>query len=418
VPGFAAFFLFVFFFQIVAARPADAGLGEFKPLLALLAGELRGAFTPVEGRPVEWHLTMAPASGGLRTGEVVITGADISARIALEYEPAIDRFRWRAVEGRLDLGAWVPALATRPDLSSVLSGLSATGIITLTGEGAWENGKATGGLRVELKDGTVRNETEGWALEGVTLQGGGDAAGLFAGIVPIEVGVRTIGTSRFGARALTISGRLKDFEQIEMTAARVEIAGGEVTAEPFAVSLAAPAVSVTLAMERVGLQDLVVFVPTTLSEARGRINGRLNLKWNPTDGVEVGEGSLSLEKSEPTVLRLVSTPGFFTEKVPARFTFLPPGFGILARWFSSPNDAYGALSEIERGKVALRVEVLDVRLTPEGDERGRSASVIIRARPERKGGVIDEVTFEINVAGPLAEVLRLGMQQNLSLQMP
>ncbi|MDF3059877.1 MAG: hypothetical protein K0R17_4092, partial [Rariglobus sp.] len=68
------------------------------------------------------------------------------------------------------------------------------------------------------------------------------------------------------------------------------------------------------------------------------------------------------------------------------------------------------------GKVGLRVDLLEARLTPEGDERGRSASVVIRARPERAGTVIGEVTFEVNVSGPLAEVLKLGMQQGLSLQ--
>lgn len=405
------------FCQTTPARSADSGLEEFKPVLALLAGELRGGFTPVEGRPLTWSVALAPAAGGVRTGEVVVSGADFVVKIMIEYEPARDRLSWRATEGRIDLGAWVPALAARPDLASLLAGLSATGIVTITGEGAWANGVATGGLRAELNEGTVRNEEEGWALEGITLRAGGDAAGLFAGVVPIEIGVRTIGTSRFGARAFTASARVKDFERLELTSARVEIAGGEVTAEPFSVSLAEPVVSVTLAMERVGLQDLVVFVPTALSEARGRINGRLKLKWNATDGVQVGAGSLSLEKSEPTILRLVSTPGFLTEKVPARFSLFPPQLKRLSRWFSTPNEAYGALSEIEQGHVALRVDLLEVRLTPQGDERGRSASVIIRARPERNGGVIGEVTFEINVAGPLAAVLQLGMQQNLSLQL-
>ncbi len=398
---------------------ASVGLDELKPLLALstLTGKLQGVFTPVDGRPLTWTMALRSAEGATRTGEVAVTGADFALRIALEWEPATGHLRWRVIEGRVDLAAWWPALAARPELSSVLSGLSATGLVTITGEGTWAGGVATGGLRAELTHATVRNEAQGWSLDGVSLRVGGDAAELFAGRVPIELAVSTLTTSRFGARALTVSATMDDFARVTVKAARVEIAGGEVTAEPFDMSLSKPTVSVTLVMNRVGLQDLVVFVPTTVSEARGRINGKLRLDWNQADGVQVGAGGLSLEKSEPTVLRLVSAPGFLTEKVPARLPLLPSAWGPLARWFSARNEAYDTLSEIERGKVSLRVDSLDVQLTPEGDERGRSASVFIRTHPEQAGGAVGEVTFQINVAGPLAAVLRLGMNQPLSVQM-
>ena len=402
-------------FQGASLSAAENRLDEFKPWLALLAGELHGVFSPVHGRSLAWGLTWSPGNGAVRKGEVTVTGPDITLKIAVEFEFATGRLRWRAIEGRVDLGAWLPVLATRPELESMLTGLSATGVVIISGDGMWSDGVATGGLRAELAEGTVRNESDGWSLEGVTVRVGGDAAGLFEGRVPFELAVRTISTSRFGARNLTMSATLNNFERIQVNTARVEIAGGEVKAEPFTVSLSKPAIDVNLVMQRVGLQDLVVFAPTALSEARGRINGKLRFKWNSDEGVQVGEGGLELEKSEPTTLRLVSAPGFLTEKVPARFTWLPSCLGPLSRWFSPANPGYKTLSEIERGKLGLRVESLDVRLTPEGDERGRSASVVIRARPEQAGTAVGTVTLEINVAGPLAAVLRLGMNQNLSL---
>lgn len=402
-------------FQSSSLSAAESRLDEFKPWLGLLAGELHGVFTLVDGRPLAWGLTWSSGEGTVRKGEVTVSGADISLKIAVEFEFATGRLRWRATEGRVDLGAWLPVLATRPELKSFLTGLSATGVVTISGEGMWSDGVVTGGLRAELAEGTVRNEAQGWSLEGVIVRVGGDAAGLFKGRVPLELSVRTISTSRFGARTLTMSATLNDFERIEVNAARIEIAGGEVRAEPFSVQLSEPAIDVNLVMARVGLQDLVVFVPTALSEAHGRINGKLRLKWNSAEGVQVGEGGLELEKSEPTTLRLVSTPGFLTEQMPARFTWLPPCFGPFARWFAPANPGYKTLSEIERGKLGLRVESLDVRLTPEGDERGRSASVVIRAHPEQAGTAVGDVTLEVNVAGPLAAVLRLGMRQNLSV---
>jgi hypothetical protein len=55
---------------------------------------------------------------------------------------------------------------------------------------------------------------------------------------------------------------------LAVKAARVEIAGGEVAADPFTVGLSPFSVKVRLRMTRVGLQDVVALVPTMLSDAR------------------------------------------------------------------------------------------------------------------------------------------------------
>ncbi len=406
---------------IAWASPLKSSSGDrllgVLPLAMRLTGDLHGVFVPVPGRPLAWRLALSPAVSDVRTGELTVTGADLALRIVVELRVSTGELRWRIAEGFIDLAGWIPALATRPELSSVLAGVSATGRVTITGEGTWAQGIGTGGLRLEMTDGAARHEAQGWSVDGVTLRAGAEMAELIKGNVSFDLLVGTIGTSRFGARAFSVSGDLKDFARVTVNSTRVEIAGGEVTAEPFSVSLAAPALDTSLMMRRVGLQDLVVFVPTALSEARGRINGKLRLGWSPQDGVEVGTGELSLDGSESTTLRLVSTPGFLTEQVPARFTLLPPWLGPLSRWFSPTNPGYKTLSEIERGKLALRVDSLEVRLTPVGDERGRSASVVIRAAPQQAGTAVGEVTIEVNVAGPLAAVLRMGMKQNFSSQM-
>ncbi len=396
--------------------PSAAPLDTQRSLLGLLAGNLQGIYTPVEGRPLAWSVTFPSAVNTVRTGRLAVTGADFVLRIALEWDITTGHLSWRVDEGRVDLGAWLSALATRADLASVLAGVDATGELMIAGEGTWHDDVTTGGLRMNVNDAIVRNETEGWSVEGITLHAGGDASELLKGHMPIELAVRAISTSRFGARNLRATVVMEDFERIELTSAQIEIAGGEVTAEPFSMSLAKPALSVTLVMKRVGLQDLVVFAPTTFSNASGRINGTLRLDWNQANGVQVGGGRLALEKSEPATVRLVSSPGFLTAQVPARFTLLPAWLGPLARWFSPVNPSYATLSEIEQGKLDLRVESLNVRLTPEGDERGRSASAFLRARPEQTGGAVGEVTFQINVSGPLSSVLRIGIKESFSLQ--
>lgn len=409
-------FVFVLLAWVAGLTGASgAGLAELAPWLVRFSGGLKGVYTPVEGRPLAWSVAWSPAEGAARRGEIAVTGADLALRVMLDFDAADNRLSWRVTEGKVDLAAWLPALSTRPELAEILEGMTATGALVITGEGTVKEDGVAGALNATWADGMLKNEEQGWTLEGVSIRAGGDVAELEQGRVPVEVDVRTISTGRFGARNFLAKARLTEEGNVEVQSVRIEIAGGEVMAEPFAVNLKSQKVGVDLVMSRVGLQDLIVFVPTTLSEARGRINGRLRLDWNPVDGVQIGVGELSLDKSEPTMLRLVSTPGFLTEQVPARFV-LAPWLGPLKGLFSPKNPSYPTLQEIELGKLGLRVDMLEVRLNPDGDEKGRSASVYIRARPEREASAVREVTFEVNVAGPLAEVLRMGMQQNLSVK--
>lgn len=390
---------------------------EIVPWLLRLQGGLKGTYTLTEGRVVEWRLAWREGEAATRHGEIVVSGSELALRIALEFSEKENWLRWRVTEGRVGVARWLAFLATRPELAEALAGATATGALEIAGEGAFDGEGPTGTLTLDWREGTARNDDQDWSVEGINLRIGGDVAKLAAGTVTVQLSVKTLSTSTFGARNLTLDAGLWDFDRVEVAAMKIEIAGGFVSAAPFSFSLEAPVLSVTFDMQRVGLQDLVVFVPATLTEARGRINGKLKLDWNPTDGVQVGAGELLLDKSEQTTLRLAASPGFLTAQVPARFTLLPPGFGPLARWFAPANPSYKTIQDIELGKLGLRVEALEVRLTPEGDPLGRSASIFVRARPEKEGSVIDVVTFQINVSGPLAQVLRLGMEQNFSLEL-
>jgi hypothetical protein len=221
-------------------------------------------------------------------------------------------------------------------------------------------------------------------------------------------------TDRFGARNLSVAAVLNGTRELSVTAARIEIAGGTVETDPFVVKLSPVALNVRLRMTRVGLQDIVALVPTMLSDARGRVDGEVGLSWSEAGGLRVGDGSLSLDEIEPTTLRLAPKPGFLSARVPARFVFIPGLPKPFSRWFSPVNPAYVTLTDIELGKTPLRVHSLKVRLTPEGDGRGRSASVEVVARPDQIDSVVDKVVFTINVSGPLSQVLKFGMNDHIS----
>jgi hypothetical protein len=174
-------------------------------------------------------------------------------------------------------------------------------------------------------------------------------------------------------------------------------------------------VSVNVHFNRIGLQDVAALVPTGFAEARGRIDGAVRIDWSKAAGVQLGAGYLKLRDDEPTVVRLAPSPGLLPEHMPERFGLLPTWLGPPARWLAPVNPAYAELKGIELGQTELRAESLAVRLTPEGDNRGRSARVEMVARPAQPGTAVGKVTFEADVSGPLSALFQLSMDDRTNL---
>jgi hypothetical protein len=384
--------------------------------LAFFTGTLRGE-TKITGLPpLTWTLLAPPAENGKKSARATIAGEGLSLEILLETDPAGDSLAWKILEGRLALGPWFTALAAH--LPPLLSTASATGELRISGGGRLdENFRPLGRVSLACSDATLQNPAEGWTLAGITFAGDFDLGPDLAirSASPATLGIQTITTSRFGARALTLSGQLGENHRLLITAARIEIAGGEIgIPEPFSVPLS-PAVMIDtrVRIQRVGLQDFVALIPSGLSAARGRLNGEVRLQWDQTGGLQLGIGTLSLDEAEPTVIRLARSPGFLTGSMPARIALVR---GFLGRFIYAPNPSLKDLKEIELGEAELQVDSLRIRLTPDGDERGRSAFIEVDARPLQPSGTVKSVTFDINVEGPYSSLLRLGLNQPFTME--
>jgi len=164
----------------------------------------------------------------------------------------------------------------------------------------------------------------------------------------------------------------------------------------------------------VALSELAKLVPTTLAGAQGRVDGRVAMRWTPAAGLALGKGELHVSSDASASLRLAPEPGFLTGRVPRRIALLPAWLGPVARWFSPENPAYETLSKIEQGELPLAVEALEIELYPDGPDAPRTAHVMLAASPP-EGSAVKRVRFNINVAGPLDQVIRLGLSDRLQL---
>ena len=391
------------------------------PRLPPIDGELAGKFsaTAIPGAPpLDWKLRVRATGAGRRSAELSVAASGARLRAEADFDGVTGNGSWKIIESELEAAVWFSVLA--PQFGSSLNGISAEGKMILSGNGVLQNGRPSGMVKLAWSDGALRNSVQGWSLDRVALDGAYefDAAAMSVrSSGPLELTVRTITTKRFGARNVLINALLNENRTLSVSMARIEIAGGEITADPTTLPLSPPVLKLNLRIKNVGLQDIVALVPAALTDARGRIDGEVRVSWSEATGFQVGDGHLGLRNDEPTILRLASLPGFLTSHLPERFALLPAWTGPLARWFAPTNPAYAEMRDIEMGRAELQVQALDVQLTPEGDSQGRSAVVQLSARPARAGGSVKEVTFQINVSGPLAAVLKLGINQGMSVKL-
>jgi hypothetical protein len=392
-------FLFALVALCLAAVTGRAAL----PRLAYF-GALKGALNIPALPPLAWTLEAAPKVAHKQIARFTLTGEGVVLRATITDDATSGIVSWRIDEGRVQLASWAGALAAR--YAPAAGPVSATGEIILSGEGVLDDFQPTGRLTLRFADATVRNETAGWTLDGVSFSGNFSLAPGFsiASADPFEFGIHTISTSRLGARAFSMRGRLESLDSVAIENARIEIAGGEVEADPFIAPLSPLSVDTRVHIKRIGLQDFAQLIPSGLANARGRLDGDLSFAWTPVSGFKLGIGNLSLYEFEPTVLRLAPSPGFLTSHIPARFEFLP---GALGRWLSIRNEVYDNLRDIELGHTDLRVNKLSVNLTPAGDSEGRTASVFMDAGPVDPDSAVKQVIFNVNVSGPLSRLVGL-----------
>lgn len=403
-------------FSFCGALVLSAGAGELK--LPPIAGEISGAFTALAfpGAPkLQWSVKAERVPEGGRKAVLTIEGPGTRLRVNATADEA-GNGRWSVAAGELDLAQWYPVAA--PEIGEAAVAIVAQGEAQLSGGGELHDGQPSGALRMAIENGGLRDAAGAWSVEGLSGRAefrisAGDAPGI-AG--PFEVGIRTITSTRFGARNFFARGRVNNNLTVTLSEARIEVAGGEVVVDAATIPLSPPSIDLNLRINNVGLQDIAALVPSGFSDARGRIDGAVRVSWDEGRGFAVGVGELKLGAHEPAVIRLASSPGFLTDHVPKHFSLLPAWAGPLGKWFRPENPAYRDVEGIELGQTELRVHSLSVRLTPEGDDRGRSASIEITAQPMQASSVVEKVTFQINVAGPLMHVVKLGLEQSFSVE--
>ncbi len=385
------FFAIVFFVAVSCGQAQRA----WPSVEGAIKGEVKlSAQSPVLALP--WTLSFKTEPGSGQTFAFVIEGAGTRVRATGQMNLVTGDGLWRIDDAQLDPAGWFAAVA--PVLAPALAGTVAQGQVVVSGGGTISQGQPIGLIEIEWREGALIHPVQGWKLEGIAFHGmfAVDGAGLsLVSTDPFALRVRTITTARFGARNLGVSARLNAQHALSVLYAQLEIAGGDALVEPCEIPLSPLVFDANVRITRVGLQDIVVLVPTAgVAYARGRIDGLVRAKWSAVTGFQLGIGQLLLRDDEPAIMKLTPFPGLITAQL------------------SAGNPAFAALRRIELGKTPIKLQLLSVEITPEGDAKGRTAKVHIRGAPE-DAQLRAPLDVQLNVVGPLNYLLKLGLDDRM-----
>ena len=364
--------------------------------------------------PLAWRVTSVAEGVGTRL-ELSTTAPGLVLRIeaALPSEKAAGT--WRVAEGAVDVPAWLPVVMARAGPVGLPGDLEAGGRVRLAGSGTWQGAEVRGTVSATLVDGSARSSSQGWEAAAIAVTGELTVSAQGAGLRSARIRVGSFQAAGMVASNLTADVAGAADGRLEIRRLELDVLGGHVSLEPFGFDPAKPALEATANFSGIALSDLARLVPQALAEARGLVNGRVALRWSSATGFQLGTGALAVSTATPAMVRLAATPGFLTGSMPRNIALLPAWLGPLARWFSPENPAYSSLEDIELGRQALSVESLNLQFYPDGPDAPRSARVDLTARPPA-GSAVERVTFTVNVAGPLNQVLRLGRNGGIKVK--
>ncbi len=384
------------------------------PSATVLSGVLQWRGLP----PLRWTIETR-AGGPLSTriegsAHVVAEGLEGTAQVI--FDAASGESVWREGALRVDLARWVPSLLTAARLAPLPPGVAVTGSLTATTAGGWTRDGLTGRADLQIRGSLERTapplRVDGIALS-VTLpdlQNLAASPQQHARFDRAKVGdvVAEQGEIRF---------RMRSLQEVAIEGADLQLLGGRVALAPFSARIEPDGLApleTTVTLEGLALAEAIKLLPQAVTAATGLIAGSVDVQWSRAESVTIGRGLLELQPGRHAEMRLAPQPGFLTGQLPERLALLPPSFGPLARWFSPRNPAYTAVEAIELGRENLVIESLQILTRPEADASGRTARLLVRARPSVPGAV-GEVGFEVNLSGPLNQVLKLGLDQRVQL---
>jgi hypothetical protein len=381
-----------------------------KPLPPL-HGEIRGEWAvPVEGGPVlPWRASVKPDEAGNLELTLEVDDQGLRAWVGLTMFADGSR-RWRLHEARAALADLWPLVSKLTE--GDWTGWGLTGEVEARGAGGWTEDGPSGPIQLTLGQGEVTSADPAVQLSELEvafelrqwpepLHGEGALAFARATVAGIEA-------ERGSAGLQLVEGKWT------IGPAQMDALGGQLIVSPIVWTDDDEPVTFRVQLHNIAVSALAALAPQMFRAATGTVSGQIELRYSAAEGVVPIDGFLAVDAARSAEVTLAPQPGFLTRQLPRRYRWLPQWMGTLGDRLAPANPAYEMLEGIELGRVPLRVQRLEVRFFPPEDPEERTVQMVLEGRPI-DGRVVESVSLQVNVTGPLADVIRLGLDDRAQI---
>jgi hypothetical protein len=324
------------------------------------------------------------------SGTVRATGPGLDGQAEGRYSFADQRLAFRSARVSLDLQPWqdfIQRLVVLPGGSWEISGR-----LTATADGAYAAGKLVAGGKVELRGARLANPARGFTAEGV------EADLEFTDFKQLQSKPGTLRAHalRKGglvATDLDVTLALDGPERIAISRATLRTLGGQVSAEPFKVFPGQQELEATVAADGLDVEKILALAKDVPAKASGRVDGRLPIRIDES-GLRFGTGWLQLKPGVQAEVQLQAA-------------------GLLTGGMAASNPSYPVLKRVETGLLRLRLTALRLEVRPPNAPPGRTATLHLAGEPADPQ-VKAPVTLDLNVNGPLEQLINFGLDRRLN----
>lgn len=339
---------------------------------------------------VEFAARWDGANGWAGTARAEAPGLQLT--VAGAYDHATGAAEFHATE-EIDLGRWREFLAAAGIWPEAAQGWQVEGRMMGTTDGRYAGGRWETKGTLRLAGGNAADPAGGLVATGVTADFRFTDFGEFV----CEPGVVRIDEVRAGQLRLAHVETELAFqgpERMTVNRVRAEALGGSVAVEPFAWAANRPELDLTLTAAGLDVEQMLALVQGVPARASGRVNGRIPLRFDGRK-VRLGTGWLELSPEAPAEVQLQAE-------------------GLLTGGADPKSPRYAVLKKIETGLLRLRVNRLRLDVRPPNALPGRSATLHLEGEPVDPE-VRAPVTLDLNVNGPIEELINLGLDRRTSL---
>lgn len=324
------------------------------------------------------------------TGRAEVVGPGIAAKGEGSFDPVTGGMAFTLPEISFDLQPWqgfVQRLILLPG-----GGWEMAGRFTGHAEGRWEDNKLVVGGEVHLREGRAEQSRPAIRAEGIEADLEFTDFDKFI-TRPGTLRIREVHTGQLTLGDVQAEFAFAGPDLITVSQASLSALGGRVTTEPFEYRLSARDFEAMMLVDGISVEEVMALTKDLPARASGRVDGRFPVRIDD-GGLRIGTGWLALK------------PGVYAE---IQFN----AKGLLTRGTATNSPTYAVLQKVESGLLKLKINEMRLDIRPPNAPPGRSAQLHLSGAPVDPG-VKAPVILDLNVNGPLEQLINLGLDSRLS----